>query len=351
MQLLSPYYPPIALNGSSSWADCFLEALQRFNEVRVVTGYASENALQEIVNILATTLLETSALKKFDFILGMAFFDGLTERQKVFLSQLDGFLARRSLGHVYVPTRIAVHTKCSVFQSDKEGLAIVGSTNFTALLPTRQSELDLTFTADDSSFKPTLDYIDKLIASSHTLDSHLLAAIPTVKSDNTKLMHSKHSKTFDESTKQLKPGGLKFHLPIKTQLKSNMNKFNAAPRGRIPRSWYEVEIIVPTSIQQSSGFPSKALGTDKFRVYTDDGFSFDCHVSGGSSPRFNKNLESTGDLKVLGYWLKGKLLSSGVINEGDFLDERCLRDYGREFLTMSELTGDNEWFLDFGRAQ
>lgn len=350
MQLLSPYYPPVALEGSSSWENFFLESLQRFTDVRVVTGYASENSLREIVNLLARRIRATPTLTKFDFILGMAFFDGLTDRQKVSLAQLSAFLESHKLGHVYVPTRIAVHTKCSVFQGDNESVAIIGSTNFTALLPTRQSELDLKLTSDDASFQPTLDYIGKLIGASHTLDSQLLAAIPTVKSDNTKLLHSKHSRMFDESAKQLKPGGLQFHLPIKTELKSNMNKFNAAPRGRVPRSWYEIEIIVPTSIQEADGFPSKPLGTDRFRVYTDDGFSFECHVSGGSAPRFNKNLESSGDLKVLGYWLKGKLLSSGVINEGDFVDEKCLRDYGRTFVTMSELKGENEWFFDFGRA-
>ena len=50
-----------------------------------------------------------------------------------------------------------------------------------------------------------------------------------------------------------------------------------------------------------------------FFAITDDGWKFKMHVSGD----YSKNLESDGDLKVLGYWLKGRLVAAGFIEPVD----------------------------------
>jgi hypothetical protein len=349
-KVLTPGYPPLSFVNIESWSSTFYSLLKVSTSIDLVTGYASENSLLEIIEIVSDVSVNAPKLKKFRLVIGMAFFDGLTERQKTAVKKLNELLIHSKLGNVFVPTQIAVHSKCSVYDLGKEKVAMIGSTNLTALLPSRQSEFDIQILESDSGFSDVFDYVEKVIATSEQIDQAILKAIPIVKSTNTRLINTQDVATYESHTKTLKPGGHVFHLPIKTELKSNLNKFNAAPRGRIPRSWFEIEINVPSAIGTVSGFPNAVTGNSKFTVYTDDGFRFECHVSGGNPPLLNKNFESDGDLKILGYWLKNRIVSAGFLNEGDVLDDKALKDYGRNFVTFSELSEPNTWFLDFGRS-
>jgi len=107
-------------------------------------------------------------------------------------------------------------------------------------------------------------------------------------------------------------------IPGSTQdfMKSNINKCYA--KGRLnsrtgvvtERGWWETEIIVSKSITQLPTYPERNV---PFFVITDDGWKFMMHVSGD----WSKNLESHDDLKVLGYWLKGRLVAAGFIEPVD----------------------------------
>lgn len=347
--VLTPNYPPLNFAETYSWSDQFEYLLAKSTSVNVVTGYASEDSLVEILAILENMKVAGDAISEFNLIIGMAFFDGLTERQKEAILDLKNFLEGSLLGSVFIPTKIAVHSKCSYFEGAFGRRAIIGSTNFSALIKKRQSELDVEFCETDPEIDSVKSYVETLISQSEKVSAPLLKAIQSVKTSNSKLIKSIHAKPYSPESLEFGESGLHFHLPIKAEIKSNLNKFNAAPRGNVPRSWYEVELIVPTSVQRMSGFPNKVDGTDKFRVFTDDGFTFECHVSGGQAPLSNKNFESSSDLKLLGYWLKEKLVSSGVLNEGDLLTQEHIDKYGRNHLTMTALVAKNSWYIDFGR--
>ena len=102
----------------------------------------------------------------------------------------------------------------------------------------------------------------------------------------------------------------------KDYMKSNINKCYA--KGRLnsrtgvvtERGWWETEIIVSSSTTSNPNYPDS---NKPFFVVTDDGWMFKAHVSGD----YKKNFESDIDLKVLGYWLKGRLVSSGLIDPVD----------------------------------
>jgi hypothetical protein len=113
----------------------------------------------------------------------------------------------------------------------------------------------------------------------------------------------------------------------------------------IPRSWYEVELIVPKQITESSEYPKADSDGEGgvFQVITDDGWSFKCKVSGD----FSKNLRSEGDLKILGKWIKGRLENSGALNPGDIVTNKTFEIYGRSYMTLSKIDGDDRWLLDF----
>jgi len=349
-KLLSPMYPPLKVEGLTSWSTRFMEQFSVSSNIQVVTGYASEASITELSSLISTADSQFPKLKSLTFFLGMAFFEGLTERQKKVLSELNSRLVSSGLGKVYIPTEISVHSKAAIFQVDGSYRLTVGSSNFSALLPIRRSELDVFIDDDDEAIGRALEYFSLLRKASLPLDKNLLDAISTVRTVNERLQGAEAVSTYDSGQISNHKWTTTFDLPIKPTLKSNLNKYLAKPRGKIPRNWYEVEINVPSEIGNAKGFPSAKTGDRDFIVFTHDGYKFPCHVSGGNPPHLNKNFESSQDLKVLGYWIKGHLVASGVLNEGDPVHESTLIDYGRSFVTLKKIGSmDNSWFLDFER--
>ena len=144
-----------------------------------------------------------------------------------------------------------------------------------------------------------------------------------------------------------------FDIPIKTyevSPHSNLNAFfgkgreNKATGLVKPRHWYEVELIVPKYITSQTGYPKAKTNNAVFDVITDDGWSFQCKVSGD----YSKNFRSEGDLKILGKWFKGRLENAGVLKVGEPVTQDTLRKYGRDFFGLTKINNTNTWFLDFG---
>ena len=141
-------------------------------------------------------------------------------------------------------------------------------------------------------------------------------------------------------------------LPLKPHEdapKSNMNvsfgkgRENTSTKMVRHRAWYEAEIIVSKSITDLPWYP-KAGDSSIIQVITDDGYKFECKISGQN----NKNLRSAGDLTTLGKWLKGRLINTGVLKFGDFVTQDVLKKYGRCNVRMSKTEIDNTYYLDFG---
>jgi len=114
----------------------------------------------------------------------------------------------------------------------------------------------------------------------------------------------------------------------------------------LPRSWYEVELIIPKTITEMPEYPKADSLSDNgsFSVITDDGWRFRCKVSGTNS----KNFRSESNLKILGKWLKGRLENNGNLNPGDRVTDETFINYGRSNITMTKIKNSNDWYLDFG---
>lgn len=349
-EFLTPGYPPVDFAGTKSWETQFTQLAKLSSRLIIVTGYASENSIEALTDFIVRRHETMPALQHLNFVLGLAYFDGLTERQVVALSKLDSTLQSAGLGRAYIPMSIGVHSKCVAYNIGESWHATLGSSNFTAFLPQRRSEADVFLSNRDPQSQKVVAYCERLLEVSRPIDKTLLNNIPRIKTENVRLAQTPGVTSIPEPISTSDQEILEFKLPLKTEVKSNLNKFNAAPRGTIPRSWWEIEIIVPTAIQNQKGFPSKSDGTERFRVYTDDGYSFECHVSGGNGPRFNKNFESSGDLKILGYWLKGALIEAGAISEGELVTEETLNISGFRFLKLRKLSA-SEWHMSLGKVK
>jgi len=99
---------------------------------------------------------------------------------------------------------------------------------------------------------------------------------------------------------------------IEAQAGSNLNACFGKGRWQrssgkvVPREWYEVEIMPGVEVTRQAVYPR-----GEFDVQTHDGFVFRAKTSGDGY----KNFRSEGDLKILGYWIKGLLEDAGALSD------------------------------------
>ena len=295
--------------------------------------------------------MSVGQVKKCSLIIGMHGKERFTQNQYDASINLARFLNDKGLGAVYVCSAFKFHGKTYLFHKSKlPSTVILGSSNLGNLVDNRQWEIDV-ITSEVN-----------IISEIKKLHSYLIS------SATENILKGKKPSSFKESSNPLKDRigvekandddyreaenkiltGDVFDLPLKTHpkhSKSNLNVYFGKGRvdklGRIrPRPWYEVELIVPSSITASPLYPPKG---STFSVLTDDGWSFKCRASGD----YGKNFQSKNDLCILGLWIKGRLEKAMCLKVGEPVTEDVLRKYGRNSISLKKTTDPNLWLLDF----
>jgi hypothetical protein len=228
----------------------------------------------------------------------------------------------------------------------------------------RQYELDVLL-SDNESVNTVVNTQTDLISYSQSINEFKPTRFlesdtkPILESftNSTKVKVGKISTEVIQSIKSNLPRDRTFKLQLKCEPKSNLNVVfgrgrggGKSGRGRIKqRSWLEAEVIVSTEVYRREGYPANI----DFWVITDDGWMFMCSTQGGvkGAPIQGKNFRSNNDLHVLGAWIKGRLLRSGVVVYGEFITEENLKQYGRDFLNLTitnqSKDGLKVFYLDF----
>ncbi len=286
---------------------------------------------------------------------GMHKFEGMTQAQLDASLDLHQTLQTHGKGQVTVVQTFKYHGKAAHFKYPGGARAIVGSSNLSAITGTvRQYETDVLLSDEHSVLGVEQFLADLNGSASKPLDQ---ANVPLVQNQVGILegylgVTRASPADISYATKNLSP--ISFELPLKTEPRSNLNASFAVPRespnGRkIPRPWYESELIVPVSIRRLNGFPRGGRDTASgiIRVITDDGWEFSCRVSGGNKDDDlqNKNFRSFEDLKILGRWIKGRMLARGAIRAGQQIGPADLVRYGRETLTLTKIANTDKWLL------
>ena len=155
-----------------------------------------------------------------------------------------------------------------------------------------------------------------------------------------KLDDTGYGKAVSEST------GLTIHVPLKTEEKSNLNTYFGAgktPTRYSPRSWYEVEIIISKKTPNIQALPDKDDGP--LMVVTPDKYYFLCERQGD----YSKNFRSSGDLRILGRWIKGEMENAGAIRCGEKVTDDTLRRFGKYNIvfkkTNFQIDGYETWLI------
>lgn len=352
MSLIYSNYPPLKTD-DENYHDAFTGFLEKSDVIKIACGYISADALVDLKSIV-----EANSKPAIELNIGMHYFDGLTSQQKEAVADLDNTLRSKELGGVFFVVTFPFHGKVASFIKDGHSIgALLGSSNLTNIVEntaSRQYEVDYSLPPSDTK---ALDrFIDQLNQAATRPYSEVEQEIKTVERANNLLEEQYGVQRANQSiAERLKNTGSfehYFKIPLKTDeaTRSNLNTFNGKGRENkqgfvMPRSWYEVELIVPKSITSQPGYPQSDKKGDGgvIDIITDDGWEFSCKISGQNS----KNLRSEKDLKILGKWLKGRLEHAGALKTGDLCTQATLDKYGRSYFSLAKAEDSDKWYLDF----
>lgn len=350
MELLAPNLRPFVTE-YKTFRDVFLQNLTLASSVNIGVGFITADSLNDIERYISAC-----SISHFTLLIGMHYFTNFTHKEYDAACSLNEYLSNKMIGEVRLVNTFKFHGKLYSFET-KDGVitSILGSDNLSSIVDSKSTRVyDISaFFTEQKEAKQINDIIVKL---SETCSQNILSLPINKFNENNgvldgiidveKLSMPELSRITTSLT------NTKLNLPLKTLEddagKSNLNCYLGKGRKNvnsivIPRDWYEVELITPASIYQNPEFPKKEQNNGCFTVITDDGYKFDCKVSGDNS----KNLRSQNDLKILGRWIKGRLENCGALTLGSPVTRAVLQKYGRNTITMTKTRNSNEWYFDF----
>ncbi len=355
MEFLFSNYPPIRTD-CKTFADAFYALIPQTSKIDIAVGYVSSDSLMELKRVVELN----DNIHELNLIVGMHYFEHFTKVQYKAAIVLNDFLTENHLGEVRLVNAFKYHGKLYSYSKESGPFAgIIGSNNLSSIVDGGARVYESSLLIDQNLLARQMkNHIDLLSRNASRNIAEL--EIDTFNATNPVL-------DGHEAVEKLSPTQLanvmtnlsdvSFDIPAKTEPKSNLNCYHGKGRENMsthlvkPRHWYEVELIAPINMRRNANYP-KGTPSDQsdteFRVFTDDGFSFLCKVNGGEINLWNKNLRSSGDLTILGKWIKGRLENEGVLTIGDLITDETLKAYGRSTITMTKIRDSDNWFLNFG---
>ena len=352
MELLLSKHPLLTRAFSyKSVEDYVSELIERSDQLNIATGFVSNASIVELTDIIK---YHQAHRRQFviKLLIGMDYIEHFTRLQYQALQELNSRLERDGYGVVMVSKDIPYHGKMYAFEQN--GVcdnAFVGSSNLGSFIGTSDELIESDMLFHGLEAVTVNDRINNLFTSLGTNFSDL-PPVNEFKSSKFTLLDSNYrvKKHSEDEVAELKAKQMTTDttdIPLKTDGKSNLNTYFGKGKSKtkfLPRDWYEVEVIVSESVDARKQldmihFPIK---NEKFTVITDDGYEFDCELQGGNR---GKNLRSSGDLRILGKWIKGHMESNGALQLGCPVTPSVLSLFGKKSLRFTRLQSGN-WFLE-----
>lgn len=347
MRLLYSNMLPLKLEDEQKlFIDYFQEVVQNADEIDIAVGYVSKASLKEL-----EALVDKYGIKRICLTIGMYYHEGMPEGTYNVAMVLNENWAKRGIGEVRLVRTFKYHGKVYVFY--KEGISfagIIGSHNLGAIKleasNLRQYELSAA-TEDGDELKQLSSHVKNIMQAKCSANLSELNDIPLIREENRALVDQEFvSKVTPEEVEAYKKRltEISFELPLKvpedendlSMRGSNINVCYASGRKRV---WWEIEMVVSKSIRDLLGYP---MYQKPFMTITDDGWKFQTWTCGQN----NKNLYSKDDLKIMGRWIKGRLVAAGLIEpvnqvESDIegkgvITHKILDKYGRDTITLTK---------------
>jgi len=316
------------------------------DSVTIASGYASLSIIK-VYESDFVKIAQNGGVSRL--LLGMAFYEGLREKQLKAVTELNEQL--KGFGNssgVYVARGRRYHGKIYHFENQGQSNLYVGSSNFSS--SGTQGNIECTISVSIQAEKIRLiQFLQDLYSSKYSIRIDKVKIpisgkkIPTVKIQSKWDNLDKYDVSTIDKTNLPK---LEFPLErIVNQPKSNLNiyfgKGRQPPKGSkgkiIPRAWYEAEITSSKSLTALPDYPKR-----DFLAYTDDGYIIPMTTHGD----YNKNLRSKNGLQIFGIWIKGKLERAGALQKYEPVTLDTLIEYGNSTLILYKID-DDKYYMEF----
>lgn len=281
----------------------------------------------------------------------MNYIEGFTKIQYNAVRSLNDMMADRGVGHVYLSPNALFHGKMYSFLANGDcQYAFVGSSNLGSFVGTTQNYIEADAVFENGEARLVNEKICEVMnrlgkTFSQLPEPELFLPNPTEIFVNN--LNVKKATDDDRAKAKVLARGPKVRIPFKsdTARMSNLNTYfgKGKVKGRFsPRGWYEVEMIIPVSVENRDLIPwdyENKLG-ELIKVITDDGYVFECGRQGTNG----KNFRSSKDLKILGKWIKGHMENEGALEVGQLVTKDVLDRFGKHELVLQK-TFDDFWLL------
>ncbi|MDT2757988.1 NgoFVII family restriction endonuclease [Enterococcus asini] len=338
MENLFSNIAPLSLDSNElTILDAIKKNMSQSNELIIAVGYVSTDSLREL-----NSLIRQFNIKKVTLIVGMYSVSGLPESIYNELKNIHLGWKKEKLGEIFLVNNMNYHAKLYVFLKNSIPKVVIhGSANLSVLAPKGVTTRQYEFAFESNN-----------IANNEQIVEHLKSVkdrccISADKIDSFSIIHEKiEALSGIENVIELTPSTsesyesakttIEFHIPIKAPryanrfsdeqsdyAKSNINVSYGNGRknsngGYDLRNWYETQITVSKKITDHSEYPKEK----PFFIVTDDGYMFEAHTSGANKKQFS----AYGSDRIFGRWIKGRLVSAGLLVPFDNITDDKNRD-------------------------
>jgi hypothetical protein len=318
---------------------------KKATNVTIASGYAS----LDIINAYNSEFIRiANSGGSFRLLLGMAFYEGLSQKKYDTLIELNSTL--RNYGSdsgVYVTNGRRYHGKVYYFEQQSGSSIYVGSSNFSTSGTKTNIECTLPVTIPQQR-EEIIRFLEELYSQEYAIKIDLAGNI--VSSSKKKALSTIENKW--QKLKRYKPETIsKDNLPkfifslsrVAEIPKSNLNTYFG--NGRLnkktgiitPRPWYEIELIADKDLISQTEYPK-----GDFIAYTDDGYIIPMRTQGDNY----KNIRSKDSLQIFGIWLKGKLERCDALKKYEPITNETLVEYGSDTLVFYKID-EGKYYLEF----
>ncbi|MDD3416469.1 MAG: NgoFVII family restriction endonuclease [Lachnospiraceae bacterium] len=364
--LYSNILPMKTMPGQQVFVDRFNNAMKKADKVDIAVGYVSKGSIVELEK-----LVDENDIHNIQLIIGMYYLEGMPEGTYNVTKKLNSKWKSKNIGVIKLVKTLKYHGKLYVFYKDgKPFEAFIGSHNLGAIkleaTNIRQYEISAV-TTDKEEIEEIERFILQLGQENCSCDIDDADNMTLIRETNNALVGQEFVKkiTGDEVEAYInRVTDTSFEIPLKVpENKADMNmrgsNINVCYAKGRKRVWWETEIVVSKQIRDLQGYPEYQK---PFMAVTDDGWKFMAWTCGDN----NKNLYSKDDLKIMGRWIKGRLVAAGLVSpinnvENDVEGEgvitgEMLKQYGRDTIsiTKTDITTISEdgtevqvWLLSF----
>lgn len=294
---------------SDYFKDVVKKGLCESHNITIAVGYTSIYAIE-----LMSNLIKASSEKNVKILLGMMHFESLDQKLKNSLVSLNDKLRESEGSGVFLSTEQNFHGKVYMFGDDY----YIGSSNFSHAGMKLNLELMMQVQSEEDKIE-LAKYLDYLFSSEHSkrIDDSLFNDI----------YNGDVSEIPEVNEFSITSDSLKIEMYREGQKKSALNACYGKPRNPTnphPRDWFETSLIASQEIYRLDSYPK-----GNFCAYT--GSEYIKMRTGGDN---YKNIESSGDLKIFGRWIKGELMKKGSLRKGEMVTFDTIRHFGTNLLVL-----------------